>query len=322
LRAAPRKVLLAAQWIAATLVAYFVGRALVDQWATFKTTPLAADVHWWPIVASSAILVGVYALLIQTWRVLLAEAGQSLTFMRAARIWSISNLWRYVPGKLWSIGAMSEMARRDNVAPAAAAGSSMLSVVLNIATGLAVVLFLGWRWLDLINPNARAVALVLIVVALAGLIALPFTLRRLGAFAGQVSGRDVQIPAPPPRAIVIATVGNAAAWVGYGVAFMWFVRGVIGGASGATWQYVAVYTASYVVGYLFLFLPGGIGPREAVMAALLTALHLNTSKQAWLIAGASRVWLTILEIMPGLLFLAFDLKRGRSTKPPTDASIQ
>jgi uncharacterized membrane protein YbhN (UPF0104 family) len=321
LRAPPRKLLLAAQWIAAALVAYFVGRALVDQWATFKTTPLAADVHWWPIVVSSAIVLGVYALLIQTWRVLLAEEAQTLTFMRAARIWSISNLWRYVPGKLWAIGAMTEMARKENVAPAAAAGSSMLSVILNIATGLAIVLLLGWRWLDLIDPNARAVAVVLILAAAAGLIALPFTLPRLGAFAARVSGRDVQIPAPPARAIAVATIGNAVAWIGYGIAFMWFARGVIGAAPGATWQYVAVYTASYVVGYLFLFLPGGIGPREAVMATLLTALHLNTSPQAWLIAGASRVWLTILEIVPGVLFLAYDFARRRSTKAPTDVSI-
>ena len=68
------------------------------------------------------------------------------------------------------------------------------------------------------------------------------------------------------------------------------------------------------MGYLFLFLPGGIGPREGVMVALLTALSLNTSKQAWLIAGASRVWLTILEILPGVLFLAHDFARRRSSK--------
>jgi uncharacterized membrane protein YbhN (UPF0104 family) len=314
LRAPPRSVLLVAQLVAAALVAYFVGRTLIAQWATFRNTPLAADVHWWPIVASGGGVLGVYALLIQTWRVLLAESGQSLTFLKAARIWSISNLWRYVPGKLWSIGVMTEMARRENVAPTAAAGSSLLSTMLNIATGLAIVLLLGWRWLDLINVNARGVAVVLVLIAAAGLVALPFTLRQLGSFAARLSGRDVQIPAPPARAIAIATIGNAVAWIGYGVAFMWFVRGVIGAAPGATWQYVAVYTASYVVGYLFLFLPGGIGPREGVMAALLTALHLNTSKQAWLIAGASRVWLTILEIMPGLLFVASDVMRRRSNK--------
>jgi uncharacterized membrane protein YbhN (UPF0104 family) len=64
---------------------------------------------------------------------------------------------------------------------------------------------------------------------------------------------------------------------------------------------------------LFLFLPGGIGPREGVMVVLLTGLHLNTPKQALLIAVASRVWLTVLEIVPGLLFLIHDFARKRST---------
>src|SRR5439155_6865196 len=137
----------------------------------------------------------------------------------------------------------------------------------------------------------------------------------------RTAGREVQFGAPPARTTVVATIGNVVAWMSYGLAFMWFVLGVIGAAPGATWQYIAVYTASYVVGYLFLFLPGGIGPREGVMVALLTALGLATNKQAWLVAGASRAWLTVLEIAPGLLFMAVDAaRRGSSTKLPADAS--
>jgi glycosyltransferase 2 family protein len=309
-------VLRAAQWIAAALVLYFVGRAIAGQWATFKSTPLAADVHWWPIVVSSVLVLAVYALLVQTWRVLLAESGESLTFLGAARIWSISNLWRYVPGKVWSIAAMSELARRQNVGPAIAAGSSILSTLLNIATGLALMLLLGWRWLELIAPNARAIAVALIALAALGLLALPFTLSRVAAYAARVTGRDLRIDAPPARAIALAIAGNLAAWIAYGIAFMWMVRGVIGAAPGATWQYVAVYTASYVVGYLFLFLPGGIGPREAVMFALLPALHMATPKQALLIAAASRVWLTILEVVPGLVFLAVGKGLGSPRPSP------
>jgi len=294
------------------LVLFFVGRTLVDQWIAFRATPLVAYPHWSGIALSGAMVLAVYALLVQTWRVLLAEAGESLPFMRAAGIWSISNLWRYVPGKLWQIGAMSGLARRENVSAAAAAGSALLSTVLNIATGLALVLVLGWRWLDLISANARTAAIALIVIATIGLITLPFVLTRFGAWVARISGRDVQLGAPPARTIVVATIGNLVAWLLYGLAFAWFVRGVIGDAPGATWQYVAVYTASYVVGYLFLFLPGGIGPREGVMVLLLTGLHLNTPKQALLIAVASRVWLTVLEIVPGLLFLIHDIARRRS----------
>jgi uncharacterized membrane protein YbhN (UPF0104 family) len=190
--------------------------------------------------------------------------------------------------------------------------------VLNIATGLAIVLLLGWRWLDLIAPNARAVAIALIVIAAAGLLLLPFVLARFGTWVGRALGREVQLGAPPARTILVATVGNAVAWLLYGIAFMWLVRGIIGDAPGATWQYVAVYTASYVVGYLVLIAPGGIGVREGVMVSLLSSLGLATPKQALLIAGASRVWLTILEIVPGVLFLAQDIARRRSNKPTSD----
>src|SRR6185503_18586972 len=157
----PRSVFLAAQLLAVAIVFVFVGRAFAGQWSEFRSRPLEAHPQWWAIALSGAIVLGVYAILIQTWRVLLLEAGESLPFWRAARIWSISNLWRYVPGKLWQIGAMSGMAKRDNVSAAAAAGTAILSTVLNIASGLTIVLALGWRWLDLINPRARFVAIAL-----------------------------------------------------------------------------------------------------------------------------------------------------------------
>ena len=318
MRAPPRRIFLAAQLVAAAIVVFFVGRAIASQWTAFQSTPLEAHPRWWAIAISGAIVLGVYALLVQTWRVLLVEAGESLAFWRAARIWCVSNLWRYVPGKLWQIGAMSGMAKRERVSATAAAGAAVLSTILNIASGLAVVLVLGWRWLDLISPNARGVAIALIVLAVAGLLALPFVLARFSVWVARLSGRDVQLGAPPARTVIVATIGNVVAWLLYGVAFMWLVRGVIGDAPGATWQYIAVYTASYVVGYLILIVPGGIGPREGVMIALLPSLGLATPKQALLIAGASRVWLTILEIVPGVLFLAQDF--ARRPKLPTDGS--
>lgn len=322
MRAPPRRVFLAAQIVAAALLLYFVGRTLVAQWATFREQPLDAHLRWWDVLASGVVVVATYALLVQTWRILLGGAGASLSFGRAARIWSVSNLWRYVPGKLWQIGAMSALATRENVPAVAAAGSAVLSTVLNIATGLALTLLLGWRWLDRIRPEAHAVAIALLAAAVVGLLSLPFLLPRLGALAARFSGRDIRLQAPSARALVVAVVANGLAWLLYGVAFLYLVRGVLGQAPGATWEYIAVYTASYVVGYLFLILPGGIGPREAVMVGLLTSLNLTTPKQALLVAAASRVWLTILEIVPGVLFLAHVGARRRpprsSTTHPTD----
>ena len=242
----------------------------------------------------------------------------SLPFWSVARVWSVSGFGKYVPGKVWQVTALGAMAHRAGVPPVAAAGSAVLSTIINIASGIALVLGLGWSWLDVLRADARGIAIVLVALAALGLASLPFLLPRLSGIVAQLSGRRVELIAPPARTILAAIAGNVLAWAMYGFAFMWFVRGVIGEAPGPTWLYVAVYTASYVVGYLFLFSPGGIGPREIVMMSLMTALSLATVKQALLVAAASRVWLTILEIVPGLLFLANDRMRPGPTTNPTD----
>lgn len=294
---------------------YFIGRTLVAQWNDFRATPLVSHPRWSDIVGSSALVLITYAVLVQTWRFMLGAYAQRLTFWSAARIWSVANLGRYVPGKIWQITAMGMMAQRAGVSAVASTGSAILSTIINIACGIAIALGLAWRWLGDIREGARSIGVLLLVFAVLGIAALPWMLPRASMLAARASGRQVDIATPPGKSIVAAVLGNVLAWIVYGVAFMWLVRGVLGSAAGATWQYLAVYTASYVVGYLFLFLPGGIGPREGVMVALLTSLQLATPKQAWLVAGASRVWLTVLEIVPGLLFLAMHRARPAPTEP-------
>ena len=300
---------------------YYIGRTLVAQWNTFRGQPLETQLAWPAILASAAIVLVSYAILVQTWRVMLRgwdrDVTPSLSFTSAARIWCISNLGRYVPGKVWQILTMGLMAQRAGLSPVASAGSALLSTLVNIASGVAITLALGWTWLDRISAEARVVAVLLVAGAGVGLGLLPLVLPRLSAIVSQLTGREAWLGNPPTRVVVAAIVGNLAAWTLYGLAFMWLVRGLLGDAPGPVTQYIAVFAASYVVGYLFLFLPGGIGPREGVMVVLLTALQLTTYKQALLVAGASRIWLTILEIVPGALFWATDaMKRPPSTQAP------
>jgi glycosyltransferase 2 family protein len=318
LRAPPRRLLIAAQLIAAALLLYFVGREIARQWAAFRTEPLTIDVDGAALVFSALIVIATYALLIQVWRMLIAGSGASLRFWSAVRIFTISGLWRWVPGKVWSIGAMGAMSHREGVPPVAAAGAAILGTVLNIATGLAITLLLAWRWLGAWNADAQPAAVVLLVAGVVGVLALPYTLPKLGALAARVTGKSVELRAPPPWALGVAVLGNLISWVLYGLAFQWLVRAVLGDALGDASQYIVVFAASYVIGYLFLIAPGGVGPREGVMIMLLTSFHLATAKEAALIAVTSRVWLTILETVPGLLFLAHEAARGRRNELPPD----
>src|SRR5439155_23028881 len=64
LRAPTRRLFLGAQLVLAALVLFFVGRALVEQWQTFRSVPLVAQPRWSAIVLSGVLVLITYALLV------------------------------------------------------------------------------------------------------------------------------------------------------------------------------------------------------------------------------------------------------------------
>jgi glycosyltransferase 2 family protein len=282
------------------------------------------DVHprWGPIAASGLVVLGTYVLLIAIWRGALTLWGARLPFRDAAHVWFVSNLGKYVPGKVWQIGAMGIMAQRRGVTAAAAVGSAIMLTLVNIAVGFAVVFATGARVLEAVGASRRTTALGALasVAVIVALLATPAVLPHLSGTIRRFSGRDVALPSFPARAVWLAIVGNAAAWLLYGVAFQLLAGGVLGRPTGDWVGYTAVYTGSYLVGYLVLFAPGGLVFREAAMVAGLTRLGLTTAPEAALLAVASRLWLTVLEIAPGVLFMAFAAARPAPPNSPRNVS--
>jgi hypothetical protein len=302
----------------------FAGARLAHVWDDFRAA--AHDLHpaWSWIVASCVMVLLMYALLIQTWRALVGGWGARLSFWSAARIWSISNLGRYVPGKVWQIGAMGVMAQREGVSPVIAAGSAVLNTIINLGAGFAIVLVTGARLLSALNPLYVPISIAATVAVLAGVAALPWMLPWIAELYRRVTGRSVIIPPIRPVLLWSAVFGNLLAWVMYGIAFEWLTHALVPSATGGAGDYIAVFTGSYLIGYLVLLAPAGIGARELAMQASLVQIGLTQPGPAALIVVASRLWLTVLEVLPGVIFLARDaLARHSSSVPPqTDGTTQ
>jgi len=297
-------------------VLLFVGRALAAQWAQFRGQPLAVEPNWLVIAASMLVVLATYAVLIDTWRRMVAAWHSEFPFLSATRIWTIANLGKYVPGKVWQIGAMATLAERAGVSPVAAAGSSIVNQIVNIATGFLVALVAGWRSFSALSGGYTGVGLGIAVIALGGILLLPSVLPLVLDVARRVTGRSLSIALIPRRAVYISIVGNVVAWLMYGVAFELFVTGVTGGHSGSFADYVTAWAWPYIIGYLAVFAPGGIGIREGALAVALGALRLATPQTALVIALTSRLWLTVTELLPGLTFLAL----GWTRRPPASPS--
>src|SRR4029079_15787127 len=140
------------------------------------------------------------------WRVMSRVLSESPPFSPAARIWFVSNLGKYVPGKVWQIAAMGALAQKSGVSATAAIGSSVLVNLVSVLAGFAVIAATAAGRVGAVvgaqmtGGGERSAQFIVVGIAIAGAIALalaPVAVPRLAALAGKMTGRPLAIPRVP-----------------------------------------------------------------------------------------------------------------------------
>jgi hypothetical protein len=293
------------QTVIGLAILVFIGLRLANDWAQVSSEPIKWELRWEFIIASLLVTWVMYGLLIWGWRSVLHGWRQYIRAVDAARIWCLSSLGKYIPGKVWSIAGMAAMAERQGVSGVAAISSAVIMQLVSLATGAVVALmFTGTVVLDRIlapyTPYGSVLAFAGAGFALLCSVAL--TLPSLTRRLGHLIGKPDSVQPVEPGALAGALFVNFLAWGGYGLAFQLLVLGTIPSLE-LTWTTATgAFAASYVIGYLALVVPGGIGVREGVLVLLLQGT-LGGLGPAVALAAASRITLTINEIGAAVPFL-------------------
>jgi glycosyltransferase 2 family protein len=311
-----------ARTVIAALLAGLAVRFVSKQWVAIAESVRGLHPSWLMLLVAS-VCVGVgYAVLIAAWRSLLEQWESPLSVGDATRIWFVSSLGKYVPGKVWAIGAMALLAKEAGASPVAATGSAIVMQLLNIAAGFLVIAVAGAGELWALSPWLRVAAWVTIAATGAAVLFGPAALRLAVTGAARLMRKPIpSLPTLSRPLLAVIFGANVVAWIAYGVGFGLFWVALLGRGGGVTSSTLAVYTASYLLGFLALVAPGGLGVREAALTGLLIALRLASPADAAVLAGASRIWLTVLEIIPGLVFLPGISVRRRSSISTPDGPL-
>jgi glycosyltransferase 2 family protein len=292
----------AAGWVVAVAIIVMAARSVIRNWEQLKTQPLDWRVEPAWIFLSAVVVWLMYGVLIVAWRRMLAGWGQRLPGWTAARIWTVSSLGKYIPGKVWAVAGMALMSKEAGIEPWAATGSAIILQILAIGTGAAVAAWSGAGVLESSRPGIRFALMALVVASVAGvgLLLWPPILRKLLRLAGS---NPVSGTAPAAGGIVFGIVANLIAWVGYGLSLWLLARGILPGVGLTLLPAIAVFTASYLAGFLALLVPGGLGVREGLFILMLQGpIGIGA---ATALALASRLLLTITEVGAAVPFLVF-----------------
>jgi hypothetical protein len=225
----------------------------------------------------------------------------------------VGQLGKYVPGAVWAVAAQVELARDYGVPRRRSATASLVAMAVTLVVGLIA----AGVTLPLVSAHAvRQYWWVLAIAPLAALCLHPAIIRygldlvlrvlRRAPLEGSVSGGGMR------RALAWTTLG----WLCYG-AHAWFLISVFAGKGGHTFALsLGAYALAWAVGFLLVFFPGGIGPREVALVAVLAPVMPSAS--ALVVALASRVVMTIGDLAWAGAGLAIGRRGPRRASAPAE----
>lgn len=258
----------------------FVVRIFLDN----RDEVLAAAADARPSLILAGLLAGGAAMtgIGLTWRSALRMLGSEVGVMSALRGYFVGQLGKYVPGGVWAIMGRGEWARAEGVPGAVAYSSVVLSMGSAYLSALLVgVALLPFLLGDGVSSDVPFVA-VLVLLPVGLLIIHPAVLRWALDAVRRVTKRELILMIPSWRQSVSLVMRQLPSWILIGSAN--YLIAVAFGSVGDIFNVVAATAVSWVVGFLALPVPGGLGVREGVFVALATSLPAGIAATVALVA--------------------------------------
>jgi len=285
--------------ILVTVVLYFLYLQLETNWTDIKN-------YDWAIASPVKMLLSVVVALISlflfssTWSLIVRGFGDRLTLPVAFKISYISNLGRYIPGKIWQLFGIIYFAREYGLSAEKATASFIISQIFMSASSLLIlaiaaqiepliivdqIRILGDKFTILFTTGMTLISLSIIIW--------PNRIISVGNFVLKKLRRPELTFAMDKKVAPIVFAGYCVAWIFYGVAFWLLVQSIFPQAELSLISAIGIFAGAYQIGYLFLFAPGGIGPRELIMSQMLMPFLPGVAP---IVAILARLWTIVIEI--------------------------
>ncbi len=257
---------------------------------------------------------------LMVWREMLADLGSRLSFPDAWRIMFIGQLGKYVPGSIWPVLAQSELGADHGVPRSRSALSVLLSYAVMTCSGAVVAM------VTLPFATASSVAQyfwIIFLVPVAIVLLSPPVLNRLLRLTLRLSRQPALEQGVSFKGLGRTMVWAVAGWTFNGAMIYVMMRQLAGHQQGTLLVSIGAYSLSWVIGFVAVFAPAGVGVREAVMVAVLSTL--TTPATALTVALVSRALGVVADAATGAAASAlvgrrrvqrFRAGRGRSGPGP------
>jgi len=251
------------------------------------------------LAISSFLLFCGFVLSSLIWREIVIDTSTlQLTFVDSIAIYFSANICRYVPGKIWQIAGLAYLGKRSGIPKGLSVFSAVTGQLLSL-TAAGVLSFSAFLNIEITSISG------LVAIGGGGVIGFIITPAFLRWFASSMSAENFDTVSINWNQCTLKWfVLYLLNWVLYILSFWSFCHSI-----GFAYELTIVgpaFAGAYLLGYLSILTPAGLGVRELSMVLLLgTAMR---PEEALLLALMSRLWITFVEIIPGVPLLIRELR--------------
>ncbi|MFC1735698.1 lysylphosphatidylglycerol synthase domain-containing protein [Candidatus Hydrogenedentota bacterium] len=259
------------------------------------------------LALSIALIFCSYLYGIVLWRGLLSNLGYELSFRQAWRASVLSELAKYVPGKVWTYLGKAYICKGYGVPPERTLLSSAVGTGLTWMAAAMVFLLSMPFWIDTAGNSRLMFIPALAAVPLCAVCAHPRVMGLVVNTLLRLTGRP-RMDVPVKYGVILLYSGHYVTWwVIYGTAFTVMASSIRGIEEFISLDFqmcllmTGMIAISLVAGSMVVFLPAGIGAREIALQGLLSLIMPPYA--AATIAIAARIWVSALELLLLPLYL-------------------
>jgi hypothetical protein len=264
----PRRV---ASTILMASIFWWMGHKIALHWGDVKGH---ADAVRWPVffLASGMFAFFLFAFRAMQWRRILRGFGHDVPVAPAVRIWSTSELARYVPGVILQVAGRAFLIAPYGVGKTICAASQILELIIfllaNILVGVSCMIAFGYRHLQ--GDARHAMYLLIPLIPLLAGLAHP------RVFFGVMDRVMARMKKPPLAARLSAVeLAKLLGWSLLGLAWQSVaIFLIVSIPLGLHWDKFYIVAGTYCLawsaGFISVLNPGGLGVREGVFIAVMT----------------------------------------------------
>ncbi len=282
----------------------FLLRNVLLNWAQFEG--YLKNLDFTALAVSFVVLLVVYPEAAFSWYLLVRD--KKINLIQALRVWIISNTSRYIPGTVWQYFGRIELAKSDLNIPRK---KTVISLIQEIFLSVLAACFVSLFALEFVLPSSQIKYLIFFFLMVGGLTLMPFINKKVLSILLKLAKKDFD------------TEGSLSRSRNLLLPFPFFVFSfILSGVGLLLIQYAflheldldlltisGIYAFSWLIGYLTLIAPGGLGITEVSLAYFLSIYAQIPLSLASGIALVFRFGLTIAEMVIFLLLLTYKLKK-------------